>query len=77
MTPAEKTRELRARRTLARRGYRLQRVRRRDHLAFDYATYRLYEIPSGHLAAEHLSLHQVEERVAAGQRLELQRQQSP
>ena len=28
MTPAEKTRELRARRTLARRGYRLSRVRR-------------------------------------------------
>jgi hypothetical protein len=77
MTPAEKTRELRARRTLARRGYRLQRVRRRDRLALDYGTYRLHEIPSGDLAAEHLSLDQVEERLAAGLRLELQRQRSP
>ena len=76
MTPAEKTRELRARRTLARRGYRLSRVRRRDHAAFDYATYRLYEIPSGYLAAEHLSLDQVEARVAAGQRLELQHREA-
>ena len=72
MTPTEKTRELRARRTLARRGYRIQRVRRRDHTAFDYGLYKLFEIPSGQLAAEHLSLDQLEERVAAGQRLELQ-----
>jgi hypothetical protein len=77
MTPADKTRELRARRILARRGYRLSRVRRRDRNAFDYGTYRLYEIPTGALAAEYLSLGQVEERVATGQRVELQHQGMP
>jgi hypothetical protein len=74
MNPADKVRELRARRTLARRGYRLSRARRRDHAAMDYGTYRLYEIPTGELAAEYLSLDQIEERVAAGQRVELQHQ---
>lgn len=45
----EKSMELRARRTLARRGLRLVKNRRRDPLALDYATYSVIEVSTGAL----------------------------
>lgn len=41
MTGTEKVREIRLRHTAARRGYRLERCRRRDPHAIGYGKYRL------------------------------------
>ena len=45
----DKVRENRARRAVARRGYELQKTRRRDPQAFDYQTYQVVDAISGKL----------------------------
>lgn len=44
VTGTEKVREIRLRRTADRRGYRLERCRRRDPHALGYGTYRLLSV---------------------------------
>lgn len=44
VTGTEKVREIRLRRTADRRGYRLERCRRRDPHALGYGTYRLLNV---------------------------------
>jgi hypothetical protein len=60
----DKVHENLLRRTLARRGYRLQRARRRDPHAIDYGRYSLVELATGDLALDNLTFPQVVDIVA-------------
>jgi hypothetical protein len=64
VSDAEKILENRLRRTLARRGYHLQRIRRIDRLAVDYGRYRVYETAGDTLVAADLDLAGVDKLVA-------------
>jgi hypothetical protein len=58
---ADKVRERRARRALARQGYRLSKTRRRDTRAVDYGTYAILPASGrGQSVASGLSLDRVE-----------------
>ena len=46
-TNEERTRENRARRVAERRGYRLEKTRRRDPQAIDYGTFYLISLATG------------------------------
>lgn len=69
MNPSEKIRENRIRRTIARRGYALNKSRRRDPKAWDFGSYQITDPQGGGLvfanwAVGHgfgLSLDDVEE----------------
>jgi hypothetical protein len=58
MTNAEKVRENRARRAVARQGYRLVKIRRRDPRAVDYGKFLL--MPPRGLGKGPLTIEQVE-----------------
>jgi hypothetical protein len=70
MSIAEKTRENQLRRALARRGYRLQRTRRRDPHALDYGRYSLFELKTGRLRLDNLTLAEVVDIVTSARQIE-------
>jgi hypothetical protein len=70
MTSADKVRENRARRTLERRGCRLQRIRRLDLHALDYGRYRIFVLADGRLALDNLTLAEVDDVVTNARRIE-------
>jgi hypothetical protein len=51
MVSDDKAREVVLRRTAARRGFRLERSRRRDHLAQGYGLYRIIDAATGEVYA--------------------------
>jgi hypothetical protein len=59
-TNEERTRENRARRVAERRGYRLEKTRRRDPQAIDYGTFYLISLATGRQAFASTSLDEVE-----------------
>jgi hypothetical protein len=59
-TNEERTRENRARRVAERRGYRLEKTRRRDPQAIDYGTFYLISITTEKQALASKSLDEIE-----------------
>ena len=65
MTGTDKVREIRLRRTADRRGYRLERCRRRDPHALGYGTYRLIAITADRASTDYgLTLDDVENELS-------------
>jgi hypothetical protein len=60
MDTATKVRENRARRAIARRGYRLAKTRRRDPAAYDYGSWKITDPATGGLVHAAPSLTDVE-----------------
>jgi hypothetical protein len=60
MDTQEKIRENRARRAVARRGYRLAKTRRRDRAAWDYGSWKITDPATGGLVHDAPSLADVE-----------------
>jgi hypothetical protein len=68
MDTQEKVRENRARRAVARRGYRLAKTRRRDRAAYDYGSWTIIDPATGGTVHAAPSLADVEAWLDGGAR---------
>jgi hypothetical protein len=68
MDTQEKIRENRARRAVARRGYRLEKTRRRDRAAYDYGSWKITDPGTGGVVHAAPSLADVEAWLDGGAR---------